>query len=225
MATIDKLTHFHNFNEDFTDSIGSKDGTPNGTVINTSTPLVGAGSAFLDGSNDDIDFGLGTAFLPSGARSISFFFKLHTAKDQHLIGCDNPRMIIWISHAVGRIYVYGSGLNAKFFPFSYDTDKHNLIFTDDSAGNHTVYLDNVSKSLITSGVLSAQANFKVGKVTGGPYLGAGFDAMAIGDSIFDASDSSFLWNGGAGWEPGEEGIILPRRGLGLGLNRGIGGGL
>jgi hypothetical protein len=199
MATIDKLTHFHNFNTDFTDSIGSKDGTPAGTVINTSTPLVGAGSADLDGNNDDIDFGLGTAFLPAGARSISFWFKLKSAKQQYLVSCNNPEMVVWIDNVASRLYVDGS-TGAAYIPFTHNTNKHHLVFTDDNAGNYTAYLDNSLKSLTPFGNLGSQANFKVGKGVTAVFLDSLFDAMAIGDSVFDASDVSFLWNGGAGIE-------------------------
>lgn len=209
MATIDKLTHFYKYNTGFTDSIGITDGTPSGTIINTSTPLIGIGSAELDGLNDLISYGLGSILLNSGTRSLSAWFKLKTLKDQHLLGCNSPEMEAWISNGLSRLYFDGSGGLAEYCTFNSDLAKHHLVLTDDGIGGLNVYMDNVLQSLTASGTLSSQANFQVGKVTGGVHLSSFWDAMAISDEVFDAADVSFLWDNGNGWEPDMEANGFP----------------
>lgn len=210
MSTIAKIKHFYPFNTDFNDTIGSVNGTPSGTIIDTVSPLIGTGSAFFDGLDDDIDFGPGTGILSSGARSISFWFKLHINKIQFFVSCNNPEMEI--AFVGNKIYVDGSNASAAYFPFTYDTDIHHLAFTDDNAGNYIAYLDNVLKSLTLSDTQGSQANFIVGDNSFGFFQAARFDAMAIADSVLDAADVSFLWNGGAGIElPVSAGIEILRR--------------
>ena len=211
MSTIDKITHFYNFNTDFTDAVGSIDGTPNGAVINTSTPLVGAGSADLDGLNDDIDFGIGTALLSSGARSLSIWFKQKSEQDQYLFSCDNPRATAWIGNSVNRIYFHGAPSLAGWIPFNYNTDKHHIVFTDNGSSTYTIYLDNVLIGYTSEATTVSQVNFIVGSGITAVYLDALVDALAIADSVFDAADVSFLWNGGTGWETGEELVALISR--------------
>lgn len=246
MALIDKLISSWPMNElsgsNVADAYGANDGTATGATINSTTPMVGDANRILDGFDDRIQMvGYKGDRFGSSARAFSIIMKSTATKTQSLFSyglnnpakgfnftCENNKLGLRISGAF--ITYTATNLN--------DGNAHQI---DISVPNGATLNDidfHMNGSLLTSVASSSSptttlnttsfADVYIGRIPAATIqdFDGELDAAHWFDNEITLAESQELYNGGSFLElPVVDGIILSRRGLGRGLNKGLGGGL
>lgn len=241
MALTDGLISSWRHNDGWGDQIGPNHGTPSGAIIDPTVKHIGSGSGFLDGFNDNVNYGNDSSF-DVGNCTISLWMyhitvawcyllsKRHTSFNSYFFvpaGGGNLTFGLWSGAGFAQA---SSGAGA----YSASTWTHVLASFDSSYVR--LYIGGVLKDKIalTGTIVVSPGDFILGEYwSGGSNFHGNVDQMDFWDRALGygadiigspaGGEVGDVYNGGAGLE--FDGIILPRLGLGRGLKRGLGRGL
>ena len=221
------------------DSFGSLDGTASGAAINSIDQKLGAACRDFDGTDDTINFGNVLAYDNDEAFSWACWLKPDSPTNDTFL--TNITQLVRVGYSLAlvnnkvRLDLFSNASNiirVDSVPVIAPSSWHSVMVSYDGSGDasgilmwvngnagQTILINNLTTSIVSANDLI------FGERPGSTIDYEGLaDELVNWDRTMTGTDASDYWNGGAGVEITENGIILPRRGLGKGLNRGLGKG-
>ena len=233
------------FNGDFLDKSGNGNNvTPSGIILKSDTPKIGSGYAFGDGLNDygeiadspsldAINITVAAWVRYTGTATRVFFERSNGTfgNDDWTCFTTNGR--------IQTIMVIGGVTKSIVSPLTYNDGNWHLVICMYNGQAVRLFIDNVHvNALIAVGPLGNTSDPITLFARKGPLFplsgsmdsflmyGEGLSYGLVGIGQQATGQISEIWNVGAGIEIGEDGVVvILRRGLGRGLNTGLGGGL
>jgi hypothetical protein len=177
MALTDGLELAINFNSDVLDKSGNgRNGTVDGMIYDTSTPIIGSGTGVFDGINDDVeidvasspqsdilDLTVGTIGLWTRFSTLADFKRLFSISHAGPSGLASDRWGISFRGDAGKqIQVFcintGSTIMSALTPANAinDNDKHLILVKAKSSGNIEILVDDVLQTPLSGSPLGAK---------------------------------------------------------------------
>lgn len=217
MALLPNVISVWEFDADFTDEVGSNDGTAhNGAARDTGTKLLGAASLAVDGANDYVKCGV--TGIPDADEPQSWAcwarYTSTPTGNQNLMSAgtigsscqfgfrewwdpEDPEQMEPLEIACA--WQYGGGLLVSDTTIPSINTWHHYCYTFDGT-THRFYVDG---SLVDSSTESAQTGTPVGIgigawQAGAEYFGGHIDQAAVWGRALSADDVAALYNSGSG---------------------------
>jgi hypothetical protein len=187
MALVDGLNGLYHFNTGFTDASGNgRDLTNVGAVIETVSPILGAGSADYDGLNDHSHTSIGTAASDTEGQ-IAFWYNSPDNTGDHTIvafdnGVSNVDMILLrMFSGVMDFFIYTASTVRLHltFPIPAVDQDHCIIFGVDASGNYLT----VDGTPTTPTYLTGNASTSFWLNNGASFANLRVGARKVGASI------------------------------------------
>ena len=233
------------FNGNWNDASGNgNDVTPSGIILKSDTPKVGSGYAFGDGINDDGEIA-DSPSLDADYITVASWVRYTTAGTT--IPCERSSGVflpsdwnlITVAGKLRCILYIGGSIRFAESPLAYNDGNWHLTLWMYDGAFLRLFIDNVYVTELAAahGVIGASVQpltlfARKGKII--PFPGSMDSFLMFGQALSFGGVSvgqqatgqvAEIWNGGAGIEYTENGIVLPRRGIYRGLTRGVGRGL
>ena len=249
MSIADILVNNHYLNNSGTDEQSGNDMTPSGAVYSTTAKL-GSHSMFFDGLNDITTQDASTDLDETAPFAFACWFKPNTAQASSAnimcirVGSSSPSdavqgtgIAIIRFNGVANTLQYlarntASVLKTLVTTNEYKDDAwHLLIVGRDSDSKLRINVDNgdtdLTGDILTGSWWESGDFFKIGAFFSGSEQYKGYIDNVLTLSAWpNSAEIAEIWKDGEGVEIGEDGVVvISRRGLGQGLNTGLGGGL
>jgi hypothetical protein len=154
------------------------------------------GSWEFDGGDDNINFGLGSSFLPSAPFTVDIWVRQDDNDTCFFYSCNTPSMMTYYS--VDKLYFDGgAGDDGQYITFIRDTNWRNIIWVNPAtsgADDDSYYIDGVSVASVAAGGVSSQGDFLLGGRYSGLMLGGAIGNVKIYNKALTAAEALQNYN-------------------------------